>query len=73
MAFDAIVAEYESRTLAAYAMLPSLHELCDRYADRENRDVYALERCIAMKWLDRYLVAHPILFERHLTHLDTRH
>jgi hypothetical protein len=70
MSCDAIIAEYEARTRAAYAAMPGLHELCDRYGNRDGRDVYVLERCIAMKWLDQHLAEHPIRFERQLTHMQ---
>ncbi|ACK52361.1 hypothetical protein Msil_3472 [Methylocella silvestris BL2] len=70
MSCGEIVAEYETRTRAAYAALPSLHELCDRYADRDGRLVYELERCVELKWLDRHLAEHPTHFERQLTHLQ---
>lgn len=67
---DAIVAEYEARTRAAYAAIPSLHELAQRYGDRDGRRVYELQRCIEGKWLDRHLAAYPTSFERQRTHLD---
>jgi hypothetical protein len=70
MSCDEIFADYEARTHAAYAAMPSLYELCDRYGDEENRKVYPLQRCIEMKWLDQHLTNHPIRFERQLTHLQ---
>lgn len=70
MSCDEIVAEYEARTLAAYAAMPSLQELCERYGNRNGTNIYVLERCIAMKWLDQHLAAHPTCFERQLTHLQ---
>jgi hypothetical protein len=70
MSCDAIFAEYEKRTLAAYGAIPSLHELCERYGNRDGRDVYVLERCVETKWLDQHLAACPTRFERQLTHLQ---
>lgn len=70
MSCEAIVAEYEQRTRAAYAAVPSFHELCDLYGDKGGRHIYELERCIEMKWLDRHLAKHPLDFERELTHLQ---
>jgi hypothetical protein len=70
MSCDAIVAEYRSRTQAAYAAIPSLTELCERYGDRNDRRVYILQRCIQMKWLDLHLRDYPTRFERQLTHLQ---
>jgi hypothetical protein len=70
MSCDAIFAEYEQRTLAAYAAVPNLRQLCDRYGNRNGRDIYVLERCIETKWLDQHLASHPVRFERQLTHLQ---
>jgi hypothetical protein len=70
MSCDDIVAEYQSRTQAAYAAIPGLTELCERYGDQDDRRVYILQRCIEMKWLDLHLRHHPTRFERQLTHLQ---
>ncbi|BGE88065.1 MULTISPECIES: hypothetical protein [Methylosinus] len=70
MSCDEIVAEYDARTRAAYAVIPALNELCERYGDRDGTKIYPLQRCIEMKWLDLHLAEHPTDFERPLTHLQ---
>jgi len=67
---DEIVDDLKARTSKAYAAIPALHELCDRYGDRDGTKIYGLERCLEMKWLDRHLQEHPARFERQLTHLQ---
>jgi hypothetical protein len=66
---EAIIAELESRTRAAYALLPSRRELCEECGDVTNTQLY--EHCpdIERKWLDRYLEKYPLKFERQLTYL----
>ena len=66
----AVVAEFDARARSAYAALPALSELCERYGDRHGTLIYELERCIEGKWLDRHLAEHPTAFERRLTHLQ---
>ncbi|WP_036293151.1 hypothetical protein [Methylosinus sp. PW1] len=70
MSGAAIVDDYRTRTRAAYAAIPSLAELCDRYGDRDGTKIYPLQRCVEMKWLDLHLAEHPTDFERQLTHLQ---
>ncbi|WP_400766510.1 hypothetical protein [Methylosinus sporium] len=70
MSGAAIVDDYRTRTRAAYAAIPSLVELCDRYGNRDGTKIYPLQRCVEMKWLDLHLAEHPTDFERQLTHLQ---
>jgi hypothetical protein len=64
-----IVGDLEERTLRAYAAMPTFGELRSRYGDRSNRLIYALPRCVEMKWLDMYRAEHPALgFDQSLTH-----
>jgi hypothetical protein len=67
---EEIIGDYERRTRAAYAALPTLDELCDRYGDKDGALVYPLLRCVETKWLDMHLAREPISFERRLTHLQ---
>jgi hypothetical protein len=67
---DEIIKDLERRTLRAYAAIPDLPELCERYGDRNGTKIYGLERCLEMKWLDHHLQEHPAKFERQLTHLQ---
>ncbi|WP_412771732.1 hypothetical protein [Nitrobacter sp.] len=67
---DEIIGDLETRTRTAYAAIPGLSELCERYGDRNGTMIYGLERCLEMKWLDRHLQEHPTEFERQLTHLQ---
>jgi hypothetical protein len=69
MSCDDIVGDLEQRTRAAYAAIPSLGELCERYGDGSNRMVYARETCIDRRWFDIHQRVDPIAFERNLTHL----
>jgi hypothetical protein len=68
---DEIVTDLEQRTRAAYAALPTLHELCETYGDRTNRLVYGQESCVDRKWIDLFLHDNALAFERHLTHFGS--
>lgn len=65
-----IVQNLKARTAAAYASIPSTVELAEQYGDSRNTRIYPLERCVEIKWLDKYLLAKSVVFERHLTHLQ---
>jgi len=70
MSCDEIFSELSHRTLAAYAAIPTIHELAERYGDKNGVLIYADEACIERKWLDLHLASNPIQFERQLTHLQ---
>lgn len=69
MCCDEIFSELHSRTLAAYAAIPALHELRERYGDNNGLLIYDNETCLERKWLDQHLDKCPTYFERQLTHL----
>ncbi len=69
MSCDEIVAGLESRTRAAYAVIPSRAELCERYGDSSNARIYMFLSDVERKWLDLYLAKNPAVFEGTLTHL----
>jgi hypothetical protein len=66
---EAIAADLEMRTRAAYSVIPSPAELCERCGDRSNRRIYMFRHDMERKWLDLYLEKDPLEFERELTHL----
>lgn len=49
---DAIFAERERQYQESYRQIPALDELCDRYGDPTNRQVYMMSRDIEGRWLD---------------------
>jgi hypothetical protein len=69
MSCEEILAELRRRTQEAYAAIPSRRELCERWGDPSNRNMYMFQEHAERKWLDAYLQSSPIQFERHLTHL----
>jgi hypothetical protein len=69
MSCDEILAELESRTRAAYAVIPSRVELAETYGDPSNTHIYMFRWDMERKWLDRHLAKNPALFDRELTHL----
>jgi hypothetical protein len=70
MSCDEIVDALESQTRIAYDAIPSRQQLCAQCGDRSNQRIYALQNDIERLWLDRYLIAHPVTFDRNLTHLS---
>jgi len=69
MPCDEIFSELNLRTLAAYAAIPTIHELAERYGDKNGVLIYSHDACIERKWLDLHLADNPTRFERQLTHL----
>lgn len=64
-----IVDDLERRARAAYAQIPPLHELCERYGDPESTLIYDHQTCVEKLWLDRYRKEHPaVQFDQSLTH-----
>jgi hypothetical protein len=49
---EEIFAAREQEYQDSYRAIPSLIELCDRYADTENRRVYMMSRDVEGRWLD---------------------
>ena len=49
---DAIFAERAHAYREDYRRMPGLDELCERYGDRTNRQVYMLRRDLEQKWMD---------------------
>jgi len=64
-----LIVEMEERTMAAYASIPSISELCERDADPTNRRIYTNRDDIERKWLDHHLAKFPSSLERQLTYL----
>jgi hypothetical protein len=54
---DAIFAEREHAYREDYRRMPGLDELCERYGDRANRQVYMLRRDLEQKWMDMHAQA----------------
>ena len=69
MGCEEILAELEPRTRSAYSMIPGRRELCEKFGDISNERVYMFRHDIERKWLNAFLLASPIKFERDLTHL----
>ena len=70
---DEIVAELSRETTRAYAVMPSTEELCEAWSDATNRRIYASVADVERLWLDRYLQANPLTFDRGITHLAKDH
>jgi len=51
---DAIFAEREQIYREDYRRMPGLDELCERYGDPTNRQVYMLRRDLEQKWMDMH-------------------
>jgi hypothetical protein len=64
---DDIMADLEIRTRRAYAVIPTIRELCERHGDRENTRMYSFGWELEKKWLNSYLREYPIDFEGKLT------
>lgn len=62
-----VLADLEARTRRAYAAIPTIQELCERYSDRENGRMYSFAWELEKKWLNRYLQKNRIDFEGKLT------
>ncbi len=44
-------------------------QLRERYGDPSNTAVYAIRRCVEMKWLDAFRAEHPeVPFDQSVTH-----
>jgi hypothetical protein len=68
MSCEAILDELIQRTNAAYAVLPSREELCEKYGNRKNEKVYVGMREMDDLWVDRFLRDNPVEFDSYLTH-----
>ena len=67
---DEIIADLETRTRQAYESIPPFSELRERYGSSSGTLIYAIARCLEMKWLDRYRDENPeVVFDQSLTHL----
>lgn len=60
MSCDAIFAEREQAYREDYRRMPGLDELCERYGDRSNRQIYMLTRDLEQKWMDLHAKATGI-------------
>lgn len=70
MSCEGIIDDLERRTRIAYDAIPSRQQLCKLCGDHSNTRIYALQNDIERLWLDRYLMNHPVVFDRGLTHLS---
>lgn len=69
MSCEEIIGDLESRTRAAYNMLPAPRKLCEECGDATNYRLYKNRSDIERLWFTRYLEKHPLRFEQQLTYL----